>query len=242
VSNIFEIAQLGLLDSQRSLDAISTNAASAALPGFRRHVAVGRPFDAMFAATTDGTSAPLQTQSMPLGVDLHAGAQIATGRALDVAIEAGDLFFALSDGEQLWLTRSGAFHVNEDGVLVGERGLRVMGDQGDIPVPGEDVVVEADGRITQAGSVVGQLQLYRPNDRASLAGAQGTLIAASDGVQLAERGTWRLRGGALEASNTDNTREMLGMISLKHQFESLSRVVQAYDGALRNVIQKLAEA
>jgi flagellar basal-body rod protein FlgF len=60
-------------------------------------------------------------------------------------------------------------------------------------------------------------------------------------VQPAEAGVGRVRGGTLEASNTDATREMLGLMALSRQFESLTHVVQGYDQVLGRAIQKLGE-
>lgn len=234
MSEIFQIANIGLLDGQRRLEAISLNAANALLPGYRRHVVAGRTFDVALAAATTDVSRPPAVH-----VNLQPGALISTGRALDVAIEAGDLFFALTDGTQTWLTRAGAFHLNDDGVLVGERGLRLVGTQGDVRLPGSDVTIEADGRISHQGVTVASLQLFQPMDRASLAGAEGSLLVAPGGLRPAETSAVRVRGGALEASNTDSAREMLELMSLQRQFESLSRIVQGYDGALGRVIEKL---
>src|SRR3954468_10556066 len=115
MSDIFQIANIGLIDTRQRLEAISMNAASASLTGYRRHVVAARSFDAALAA-----SASQQ-------VDLQPGAMMATSRPLDLAIETDGAFFALTDGTQTWLTRAGSFRLNEAGVLVGENGLRVVG-------------------------------------------------------------------------------------------------------------------
>jgi flagellar basal-body rod protein FlgF len=152
MTDIFQIASVGMQDGKQRLEAISMNAASASLPGYRRQVVTASTFDAALAAADvgapDGSAltaldATVFTASrLPISrqVDLKPGAMIATGRSLDVAIDAEDLFFALTDGTQTWLTRGGSFHVNEDGLLVGERGLKVIGTQGDVRLPSADVL------------------------------------------------------------------------------------------------------
>ncbi len=239
MSDIVQIANVGMLDGKQRLEAISLNAASASLTGYRRHVVVGREFGTVLAAptVTDDATVPAPLQH----VDLQRGALIETGRALDVAIEADDLFFALTDGTQTWLTRAGAFHVDEGGVLVGERGLRVVGAQGDVRLPGPDVEVTADGRIIHQGAVVAALQLFRSSDRASLQAAQGSLLVAPAGLEPAEADVGVFRSGALESSNTDASREMLSLMAVSRQFESLSRIVQSYDELLGRAIEKLGE-
>jgi flagellar basal body rod protein FlgG len=235
MTDLYQLANIGLVDGRQRLEAVSLNAANASLPGYRRHVVASRSFDTALAAT----DAPVRTLSAQ--VNVHPGALMATGRALDVAIEPDDLFFALTDGTQTWLTRGGAFHVNNDGVLVGERGLRVVGAQGDITLPSSDVTVETDGRITHEGVAVANLRLFRAGEGTSLIPAEGALLVASDGTQPVDASTVRVRGGTLEASNTDASREMLNLMTVQRQFESLSRIIQGYDAALSRVIEKLGE-
>jgi flagellar basal-body rod protein FlgF len=236
MSDIFHIAGVGMHEGKQRLEAISLNAASASLPGYRRHVVAGGSFDTLLAAPSTATPA-----AVPQLVDLKPGATIATGRALDLAIEGDDLFFALTDGVQTWLTRGGSFHVDESGALLGEGGLRVVGQGGEVHVPGTDVAVGPDGRITHEGVIVGALQLFRPNDGSSLQAGNGALLVAPSGVQPAEAGAGRVRSGALEASNTDSAREMLGLVALSRQFEALSQVLQGYDQLLGRAIEKLGE-
>ena len=235
MTDLFQIAGIGMADGRQRLEAISRNAASTGLPGYRRHVMTGSAFGALVAAPP-GTAPP----DRPAHVNLQRGAAMATGRALDVAIDGDALFFALTDGEHTWLTRSGAFALDETGTLVGEGGLRVVGTQGDVHLADADVEVATDGRITRAGETVGALQLFRATDPATLLAARGSLLEAPAGMQPADAA--HVRGGMLEASNTDSTHEMLGVVALSRQFEALSRVVQGYDELLGRVIEKLGEA
>jgi flagellar basal body rod protein FlgG len=60
-------------------------------------------------------------------------------------------------------------------------------------------------------------------------------------MQPADAAEGRIRSGMLEASNTDASREMLSLMAVSRQFESLSRVLQSYDELLGRTIQKLGE-
>ncbi|HEY6923384.1 MAG TPA: flagellar hook basal-body protein [Steroidobacteraceae bacterium] len=233
MTDIYQIASIGMQDANLRVDTISQNAASASAPGYRRHVVQGRPFAAAFDKAAAG---PTQA-----AVDLRSGGLSLTGRSLDLAVESDDLFFALTDGTQTWLTRAGSFRLNDEGVLVGERGLRVVGPDGDVRLPGTEVAVEADGRITQQGTAVGAVQLFRPVDRASVMAAAGSLLTAAAGIEPVDAESGRVRSGALEGSNTQMSAEMVGLMSIARQFEALGRVVQGYDGVLQRAIEKLAE-
>lgn len=175
-------------------------------------------------------------------VDLRPGEPIATGRALDLAIEGDELFFALTDGVRTWLTRAGAFRLDADGVLVGENGLRVVGRDGDVRVASEGVDVRRDGQILHEGVAVAALQLFRPAERAALRAAGGTLLSATGGARAAEPGAGRLRSGFLEASNADAARELVELVALTRQFESLARVGQGYDELLGRAIAQFGGA
>jgi flagellar basal body rod protein FlgG len=239
MKDVYSIASIGLVDGQKRLETISQNAASASLPGFKRQVTATRSFAADLAMPELAASAP-EAAPKPR-VDMRPGQRMATGRSLDVAIDSEDLFFAVTDGVQTWLTRAGAFRIDADGLLVGERGLRVQGVNGDIRLQGEDVQIKPDGQIVRGEEVVGALQLFKPNDRASLAPAGGTLLTASAGVQPAAVGTVRVSANALEGSNAGAATEMVDLLTLTRQFESLIRVTQGYDELLGRTIQKLGE-
>jgi len=250
MSDVYRIASLGMHDGQERLQAIGLNAASASRHGYRRHIAAGHTFDASMAravtaaAVTSAfgdTNVSDAVRTANRLVDLRPGAVTVTGRSLDVAIDADDLFFALTDGQKTWLTRAGSFTVGGDGVLVGEGGLRVVGSAGDIRLPGRDVEIAGDGRIIYQGDVVATLQLFAASDPRLLRPGPGTLLEASAGIRPAEAGVARVRGGALEGSNTDAGREMVSLVALTRQFEGLTRVVQGYDEMLGRVIQKLGE-
>ncbi len=249
MSDIAHIAAIGMLQVQERLQAISVNAASATLPGYRRQVAIARDFAATFARPR-GQAVPhpggdvalsASTRSMTRLVDLRPASATITGRALDVAIDADDLFFALTDGEQTWLTRSGAFQLDASGVMVGESGLRVVGATGDIHLPTADVTIESGGQILHDGLVVGALQLFGVTDRSAIEPSSGALLRAVEGIFAADPEMVRVRAGSLEASNTDVAREMIDVTALARQYESLSRVLQGYDEALGRAIQKLGE-
>jgi flagellar basal body rod protein FlgG len=244
MSDIYSIASAGLLDGQKRLETISQNAANASVTGFRRQVAAARSFPSNLvqtAAPGQGIDSKETGSALRLRVDLRPGTLVATGRALDVAIEGDDLFFALTDGVQTWLTRAGAFRLSPDGMLVGERGLRVQGVGGDIKLDNADVDIRPDGQIVRDGVAVAALQLFKPNDRATLEHAGGALIRAAQGVLPAEPGAGRVRASTLETSNAGASTEMVDLLALTRQFESLVRVLQGYDELLGRAIQRLGE-
>lgn len=241
MSDIYGIVGVGLVDGQNRLEAASMNAAHASTPGYRRQVAASRAsaqaFEAALAAGEEtAAAAPRPTR----GVDLREGQLQATGRALDVAIDGAEGFFGLSDGQRVWLTRAGSFRLGADGLLVGEGGLRVQGSSGDIVLEPGEVEIRADGRLVRDGVTLGTLKLFRPAAGAALEPGQGSLLAAAGGIEALDTPV-RLRSGFVESSNAAANNEVLGLVALTRQIESLVRVTQGYDDVLGRAIQRLGE-
>ncbi len=245
MSDIYSIARMGMLEGQRRLESISANAQSASLPGYKRRVPVVRPFELDPAQVTmAGTSAnPASPSPHALDhVDLRPGQTLTTGRALDLSIQGGNHFFALSDGARTWLTRDGSFVVGADGYLTGERGLRVQGIGGDIRLDTADVQVLPDGRIQRNGVDVAAIELFAPDDTARLAPGTGALVAAgASGIHPVDAASTHILAGTLESSNAGAATEMVDLLALTRQFESLARVTQGYDDLLGRTIEKLGD-
>ncbi|WKB51646.1 flagellar hook-basal body complex protein [Eleftheria terrae] len=241
MSDVFAIVQVGLLAGQERLNAVSGNAASATLPGYRRQVAALNSFAGHFAPATAQAAAAPAEPVLRRGVDLRAGQMMATGKPLDVAIDGAQGFFALSDGQRTFLTRAGSFRVDAEGYLVGERGLRVQGSNGDIRLGSADVSVRETGEIVQREEVQAVLQLFTLAEGAQLSPDKGSLLAVDGALQPVDSGRAAVRSGFLEGSNAGGPQDMLALMALTRQFESLVKVTQGYDEVLGRAIQKLGE-
>jgi flagellar basal body rod protein FlgG len=238
MSDIYAITGVGLIDGQRRLETISGNAAHATTPGFRRQVAAshgaGQPFE---AALADGSASKGHTAP---GVDLREGQLMMTGRSLDVAIDGKDGFFGLSDGRRIWLTRAGSFRLAANGALVGEGGMRVQGIHGDITLDSADVEVRPNGQIVRDGGVLATLRLFKPSSQGALESGPGSLLMDKGGTEHYD-GPVRLRSGHVESSNSAANTEVLSLLALTRQYESLVRLTQGYDDVLGRTIQRLGE-
>ncbi len=237
MTDIYSITGVGLVEGQKRLETTSVNAANATTPGYRRQVAATRSaaqsFDSVLATPSDGVR-------NARGVDTRQGQFMATGRPLDVAIDGPDGYFALSDGERTWLSRAGSFRVGADGVLRGEGGLRVQGASGDIVLESTDVEVHSDGQIVHDGVTLATLRLFKPSPGSVLEPGRGSLLASPLGVEPLEAAL-RLRSGHVESSNAAANTEVLGLLAITRQYESLVRVTQGYDDVLGKAIQRLGE-
>ncbi len=199
-------------------------------------------------ASTDGFKAelhrlravPVLSDAMPsrafvvdasVATDLTSGPLQHTGRSLDVAIK-GEGWFAVQspDGREAY-TRSGRFELTQNGELVDERGLRVLGDGGPIALPPDNrYEIAPDGTISavpttgnrNAAEVVGRLKLVKPaqverGDDGLFRAAGGAPAAADESVQVAS--------GYVEGSNVNVVEQMVQMISLSRHFEFQTKLL-----------------
>lgn len=249
MSEVFSVVVSALRADQARLEQSSLNASNAATPGYKRSSLVSMAFDRVMAShQSDAAEGSGKTDWMPAPPTLHkitdftAGSLQQTGRSLDVAVE-GKGFLALTDGARTWLTRTAALQVDANGDLVGPRGLRVVGAEGDIRPGGDkDLSIDAAGNLMRGEQVVGRIKLMVPADEAQLSSNDGVLFeAAADQTQDAAPESNVVRAGFLEGSNTSNLQEMLGVMESVRHFESLIRLAQGYDEVLGKAIQKLGE-
>lgn len=242
MNDVFAITQVGLQQGQERLNTISVNAAHATVPGYRRQVVATQvtasPTFAAHLAAPGGTD---PARGRVQGVDLRPAQFMSTGKPLDLAIEGASGFFALSDGERTYLTRDGSFRVDPNGYLIAHNGMRVQGSQGDIQLPSGDVEVSGNGQIMHAGQVVATLQLFKPERAATVTALAGALLSAGGPLIPVQDGEVTLRTAHLEASNAGGPQDMLSLMAVTRQFESLVRITQGYDEVLGRAIQKLGE-
>lgn len=136
----------GLTAHQQMLDVTANNIANVNTTGFKGSRAafqdtLNQTIAGASGARDDNTGAPQTggTNAVQIGLgvklagtemNMGQGASQATGVATDLMIE-GDGFFAVSKNGSISYTRSGAFHLDDQGQLVTSDGSLVTGVQGD---------------------------------------------------------------------------------------------------------------
>jgi len=221
-------AMTGAKHAMGQLGNTTHNLANAQTPGFREMLSTFR------AVPIDGVSADSRAfvvDSTP-GSNFEFGPVHTTGNPLDVAIrEQGFFVLQRADGSEGY-SRSGKFTLDQDGMLRGPGGTRVMGVDGPIQTDLEatDVQITPDGRI-QARipgdyelTLLGQLKLVNPEPH--------TLVREGDGLFRSTHGDLdhsddvRVLQGSLESSNVSLTSAMVEMIKQNRLFDLNLRLVQ----------------
>jgi flagellar basal-body rod protein FlgF len=162
-----------------------------------------------------------------------------TNGTFDFAIE-GDGFFLIETPAGERLTRAGSFSPNADGDLVNMNGHRVL-DSGGAPVfvpPGAgDIGVAADGTLSVAGRVLGQIGIVQPVDRLAMVREDGVMFRADAGVEPAEQAT--VLQGFVEGSNVNPILQVARMVEIQRAYEMGQSFLETEDQRIRNAVKSL---
>ena len=225
-------------------DNLANNLANVSTPGYRAETLALRSKPA-----GDGSS-PTRTCTMETstGADLTPGPVSRTGRELDVAVD-GTAWLAVQgrDGQEAY-TRSGSLKVDENGALMTQSGLPVMGDGGPIMIPADTgISIARDGTVSgvpatgskAAAVTLGRIKLVNP-ERGELNRGEDGLFRTRDGQPVAADEKASLVSGALEGSNVNPVDAMVGMISAARQFELQMKMLSTADANAKSAAQLLS--
>lgn len=125
----YEIAASGLNAVNQQLDSISNNIANSGTVGYKSQ---STQFSSMYAGSQAmGVSVSGTAQSISRG-----GSMIATGNAMDLAINNGGFFVTTDANGNVAYTRAGSFTTDKNGYIVNSSGAQLQGypvdDNGDL--------------------------------------------------------------------------------------------------------------
>ncbi len=251
-------AATGMIAQQLNLDVIANNLANVNTTGFKKGRADFQ--DLMYQVIEEPGTTANQSGTSPTGIQVGLGARPAavgkifgqgdfqsTNNPLDVAIE-GDGFFqvTLPNGDVNY-TRSGAFKIDENGILVTSDGYQVT-PAITLPADTIGVTIAADGNVSvkQPGSTaaanVGQIQIARFPNPAGLRAKGKNLFEQTDSSGAAtlgtpgETGLGTLAQNFLEGSNVSVVEEIVQMVTGQRAYEASSKVIQTADQLLSTAI------
>ena len=229
-----DIAAVGLQQDLDRLKLISHNIANLSTTGYKRQIAVQKPF-----ADLMGASADLTVQT-----DGRAGKLNVTGQALDIALPEGRyLLLELADGSQA-LSRQGSLQVDAQGLLRTVGGLKVIGSRGAIALRDDQrsgLEINTQGQLKSQGQVLDALRLISTKPGQALRALGEGLYAADSSQWDADVPTAGVRAGHLEQSNVVPSQEMVSLMTTTRHAETMVRVFQAADDMQATAIRRLGE-
>jgi flagellar basal-body rod protein FlgF len=204
----------------------ASNLANATTTGFRGDMA---DTTAIYLGQGGGSIAAVaQAGQSVQRADMKAGANIATGRSLDVALD-GDALLAVQapDGTEGY-TRRGDLQVADSGLLTTGDGAPVMGEGGPITLPPADkVTIDKTGKVfiipegadPSQPQEVDQLKLVSATGSKITKGENGLFQVAGGGALPSDPNA-RLTPSTLESSNVNTTKTLTDMIDASRAWET----------------------
>ncbi len=164
--------------------------------------------------------------------DFSNGNLLKTGNPLDLAIN-GEGFFVLEDNRY---TRNGNFKISNDGYLVTQDGMKVLGSGGPVLVQGKKIDISALGEVFVDDISVGEIKIVDFSDKGNLRKLNGGLFAAAE---PGEEKKSHISQGYLETSNVEVVKEMVQMLTFLREFEAYQKMIQAFDEASGKTINEM---
>lgn len=236
-----------MLCQTRNLNIISNNMANISTAGFKKDDFEAATFRETLMARYRGSQ---DTSYTPLGnlamirnaqgtvTDYEQGAIRETDSPLDFAlVDKG--FFAIQTADSTVYTRNGSFTLDDEGYLTLQGIGRVLGKDGAIQLPSDDIVCDGRGNIYSAD---GQ-ELYGTITAVDFEDYGSQLLKIDGGVfksdaEATPAGT-DIQWKTVESSNVNPIDEMTAMMSSQRSLQSASQILKMYDQLMEKTVTQL---
>ena len=228
----FYLAATAMLIHERRLNSVSHNLANLRTHGFKREEMTVGTFNEVLSFRLDaqgktliGSTENLQAVS-EIAHYFDQASITSTQNPLDFAIMGEGFFEVVSNGQQLY-TRNGSFMIDSQGYLALQNGQRVQGENGDIFINHDRIVVNDYGMIyDQNGQFIDRLRIVSTQDYRSLVKQPNGLFSSEVPLEFIDT---PLLQGSIEGSNVDMTQELTKMMEIQRNFQSVANALKLID-------------
>jgi flagellar basal-body rod protein FlgG len=166
-----------------------------------------------------------------------------TENPLDIALN-GKGFFTVETELGEAYTRNGHFKLRENGEIYTAAGHLLSGYGGTLNVLVEgalpkEIVITKDGEIYANGQYIDQLRIVDFDDHSILTKKGNNLFTAQNGALPEDVEKPFIQQGYLEGSNINPAQEMISLIEVQRQFESVQKMVQTMDRIFSDAVTKI---
>lgn len=244
----FYTAATAMLIQQRRLNTTANNIANVKTSGYKGERTVMQSFnDVLVGRQTKNSITPIGTKSSLTVVDeikyvFDIGDFEETKRPFDLAI-GGEGFFNIQGASgEVYLTRNGAFVLNEQGNLELTGSGILLGESGPIQLSNSNFKVNERGEVYDSeGEYVDKLLITKPEDFKTLDKTVTGLFKETEASVMSESDVY-IYQGHLERSNIDLNQELTHMMEVQRSFQSVSnafRLIDELNGKAISEIGKL---
>ncbi|MEZ0537260.1 flagellar hook-basal body protein [Caldicellulosiruptoraceae bacterium PP1] len=245
----------GMILNQKVMDITANNMANVDTTGYKKDIAQIESFSKILAKrindrTIDSPDGSIGYMSLGADVsriytDTSEGLLKKTDQPLELAIK-GEGFFTVekinpqTNTAERFLTRNGAFTLNQNGELVTLDGYRVLGQNGSIKLNStSNIRIDKQGNIYQNNQLVDKLLIINIDSKESLAKVGNNLFMINGNANPVQFSGEVLQG-YLEGSNVNAIQEMVNMISLLRNYESNQKAFTIQDETLQKAVNEIA--
>lgn len=227
-------AQLAL---KQRLETLANNMANINTPGFR---AEETKFETFLAGNADSETAFGSTGGTFLS--RRSGPIVKTNNPLDVAV-SGDAWLSIRTAGGISYTKDGRLQISSTGALQTMTGNPVL-DAGGSPLvldpAGGTPTISADGMITQNGQQTGAIGLFSiPPDAKLARGENASVVPDQPATPVLDFTKAGLHQGFIEDSNVSGVTEMMNLIKVQREFETVTNALQSTATTLGDAVKSL---
>jgi flagellar basal body rod protein FlgG len=218
---------------QIQVESIARNLSNLSTVGFKRETSGLRQFN------VQGTYGNKRGVGNESAFDFTQGDLRRTGQTYDLAL-MGEGFFAIEGPVGEVYTRDGSFRLGPDGSLLTSEGHAVAWDAfiRQIDPRGMPPVIDGDGTVRQGVEELGTLRIVNFEDNQKLRpDGYGHWIAPTNLPEATATAT--VHQGALEESNSAGIVEMIEMISIQRQFDSMAQAMKSVEESYRRLTRPM---
>ena len=238
---------LTMMMEEKMVDVTMSNISRSSYAGYMKEIpqmhSARMPLtDAMDITDMGGISEKMLPNKywMNTAISFAPGKIVATDNSMDLAIK-GDGFFAVQTPRGTMYTRNGSFSLNEEGVIVTDKGYPVLGDGGQIQIPVEDqgreIFFDDDGNISQDGDILEKIRIVEFENPHTLKPVGLTLFETTGGTIQKDPENSQVKQGFIEYSNVNMVREMVDLIVGFRAYQASQKMVQDQDETLKKLFQ-----
>ncbi len=214
---------------QQQIESIARNLTNLSTVGYKRETSAVRQFE------VPGSQGSKRGVGAEVTVDFSQGDLRRTGEVYDVALLGGGFFGVEGPAGEVY-TRDGSFKLAPDGVLLTAESYPVAWTalNRQIDPRGPSPMIDGDGNVRQGGADVGRLKIVDFEDNQRLiSDGNGYWTAPADLKEATATAT--VHQGALEESNSTGVVEMVDMILVQRQFESMAQTMKSIQESYRRL-------
>ncbi len=244
-----------MLTQTRNMNVISNNMANVSTPGYKSETFIASAFReemmARYRGVNDVTPGGIGTIQL---VRCAAGTKTdytpsmfrESTSVLDFALTDKGFFCVQTyDGDTVY-TRHGSFTLDDEGYITLPGVGRVLGTNGPIKLPTDNITADSFGNIVSAedpDEIYGTLSIvdFEDYDEQLLKADNNTFIALDDAAGTAVQNP-ALRWQATEMSNVDLATEMTRMMSGQRALDSAAQVLRLYNGLIEKTVNQMGPA